>query len=109
MWRSAIPWAFQDFMELLFDDLAVLIDWSHPPRVLNTELESISRRGLGGRRRVDCLIQVRILGDDAPVSFHIEVQGRRQDEFSERLLVYGHRLYEACKGATVVTLAVLHL
>jgi hypothetical protein len=64
-WKEILDKYFQAFMELMFPDACLEIDWSRGYEVLDTELQKIVRDAELGRRLADKLVKVvRCDGDD---------------------------------------------
>ncbi|MGH2346938.1 MAG: hypothetical protein ACRDG4_17060, partial [Chloroflexota bacterium] len=92
---------------MCFPQLAAGIDWGRPPEFLENELRQVTREAELGPRRVDLLVQVRLLdGRDTWLLIHIEVQGQEEARFAERMFVYFYRLFD-CYRRPLVRLAVL--
>ena len=95
------------FMALFFPDIHAEIDWSRGYESLDTELQKIAPDAEEGKRLADKLIKVwRRDGQAQLVLIHIEVQGDREMDFSERMLVYHYRILDRYRQPTV-SLAVL--
>ena len=43
-WKEALDYYFQDFLELLFPEIAQAINWQHPPEFLDKELQKIVKQ-----------------------------------------------------------------
>jgi hypothetical protein len=83
------------------------IDWKKGYESLDKELQQILRTGRVGGRRADQLFKVRRKdGREAWLLIHLEVQGRREKDFPERMFVYGYRIYDRHRRP-VVSLAIL--
>ena len=94
-WKKAIECYFQEFMAFYFPDAHAQIDWSKQPVFLDQELQSITHDAELGKRIADKLVRVSLLnGGESWIYIHVEVQGRMQSEFEERIFVYNYRLYD---------------
>lgn len=106
-WKEALDHYFAEFTALFFPDIHQRIDWSHPYRALDKELQKILRQAKSGRRYADKLYEVRTTdGEIAWVLIHIEVQGEPEDAFPFRMFQYHVRIRERYQ-LPVVSLAVL--
>jgi hypothetical protein len=83
------------------------IDWRRGYDSLDKELQQITRDARTGRRLADKLFKVwRKDGNEAWLLIHIEVQGKQEKAFPERMFVYSYRIYDRYRRP-VVSLAVL--
>lgn len=57
-WKATLETFLHPCLSLAFPRLADQIDWSAPPRFLDTELQEIVRDSEGGPMRVDKLVEV---------------------------------------------------
>lgn len=86
---------------------APLLRWTHGYECLDTELRQVVREAELGKRLADVLVKVwRKDGRESWLLIHIEVQGRPEEGFAERLFVYHYRIFDRY-NRQVVTLAVL--
>jgi len=98
---------FPAFMRFFYPDIAAAIDWSRGFEPLETELQKIAVKAALGRRLADKLIKVWLLDGRAVwVLIHIEVQGRREKGFGQRMFVYFYRIFERF-ARRIISLAVL--
>jgi len=95
-WKDVIERYFPEFMAFFFPAAYAAIDWEQGYTFLDKELQQVVREAEIGPRRVDKLVQVtrRIDGRKMQVLVHVEVQGRPQHEFVERMYVYNYRLFD---------------
>jgi len=94
-WKEALERYLRECLALFLPEAHADIDWSRPPQFLDGELRQAMRRSKTGARRVDRLIRVWLLdGTDAWVLIHVEVQGRRDRAFAERMYLYQGRIYD---------------
>jgi hypothetical protein len=106
-WKEALEHFLAPFLAFCFPDIHVAIDWRRGHESLDKELQQIIRDARVGRRLADKLFKVwRKDGREAWLLIHIEVQGRRERAFAERMFVYSYRIYDRYRRA-VVSLAVL--
>lgn len=106
-WKDILEAYFPDFMTLFFPVAASEIDFARGVEALDKELAQVVQDAELGRRLADKLLRVWLTdGVEAWLLVHIEVQGRREADFPERMFVYAYRIYDRYRR-TVVSLAVL--
>ena len=106
-WKEALEEYLEAFFALFLPQAHAEIDWSRPPVFLDTELQQVVRDAELGRRLADRLVRVwRRGGDDAWVLVHLEVQGREEPAFAERMFDYYARI-RARYNRRVASVAVL--
>ncbi|HEX9174343.1 MAG TPA: transposase [Telluria sp.] len=106
-WKDAVTRYFPEFMAFYFPVAHGEIDWGQPYVFLEQELAQVVRDAELGRRQVDKLVRVvRRGGIDEWVFVHIDVQGRFDKKFPERVYVYNYRIYDRYRRP-VASLAVL--
>jgi len=94
-------------IELLFGDVAALVDWSKPVAFLDSELQAIVPDSETGDLRADKLVQVtRRDGTDALLFIHFEIQAQRDPALPRRMFRYHYRIYDRF-GQHPISLAVL--
>ncbi len=94
-------------MAFLFPRIHADIDWARGYEMLDKELQPIVRQAKHGRRYVDKLVKVWLKnGEEKWILIHVEVQGRKEGEFPERIYVYNHRLFDRY-GREVISLVIL--
>lgn len=103
---------FEAFVEFFYPDIHTDINFSRPPEILSNELRKILPHSKLGNRRADALIKVYLkngLERYIWVYIHIEVQGKKDTDFPERLFVYYYRIFEKFRepGTGIISLAVL--
>lgn len=107
-WKDALTRYFPQFMAFYFPEAYAQIDWTVRHAFLEQELAQVVRDGELGCRRVDKLVRVaRRDGRENWVFVHIDVQGKREREFSERVFIYNYRIYDRYRRpvASLVLLA----
>lgn len=93
-WKEALFTHFPQFFAFFYPEIFQDIDWSHPPRHLDKELQKLAPDSRTGRKIPDGLVQVRRRGgEDALVLVHIEVQSHEEAGFAQRMLEYHARIY----------------
>ena len=94
-WKEAIEGAFPEFMAFYFPEAAARIDWTRGFAFLDQELRQVIRDAESGKRYVDKLARVALLGGGEDwMHIHLEVQGRNEAAFPERMFVYHYRLFD---------------
>ena len=94
-------------MKLLFPDIHKDINFSKGYQFLDKELEKVLKESLTGKLRADKLVKVYLKnGREQYILIHIEIQGRKEKEFEQRMYVYNYRIYDRYR-IDVVSLAVL--
>jgi hypothetical protein len=106
-WKEALDRFLESFLAFFFPAVHAGIDWRRGYEPLDKELHQIIRDARLGRRLADKLFKVwRIDGEEAWLLIHVEVQGKAEAAFAERMFVYNYRIYELYHRP-VVSLAVL--
>ncbi|TLY47050.1 MAG: hypothetical protein E6K54_07360 [Gammaproteobacteria bacterium] len=106
-WKDILDVYFKEFMEFFYPVIAKKIDWSTNYEALDKELQTITTTATIGKRFVDKLFKVKTLeGHEEVILIHVEIQGKKEEEFSLRLFQYYYRLFEK-HGHSILTLAIL--
>jgi hypothetical protein len=106
-WKEIIEQFFPEFIAFFFPDVYDDIDWERGYEFLDKELQKVVRDSETGRRRVDKLVKVwQKSGDETWIAIHVEVQGRRERRFSQRMFQYNTLLYNHYQRP-IISLAVL--
>lgn len=106
-WKEAVIRYFPEFMAFYYPAAHSAIDWSRPHEFLDQELAALSRDAELGKRLLDKLVRVHTLdGGEQWVLLHLEVQGRHDGRFAERLFIYNYRVYDRYRRP-VASLALL--
>lgn len=106
-WKDIIKRHFRLFVEFYFSQLAGLIDFNRVPQFLEKELEKLGPKNRSPGRYADILAKIHLLeGEDRLLLCHVEVQGRRVDNFEKRLFQYAYRIFDRF-GSFPLTLVVL--
>ena len=94
-WKEAISRYLAEFLALLFPDAFAQIDWTRPPEQLDTELRRVVRDAVSGDRRADLLFKVYLKdGGERYILAHIEIQTTKDQQLSERMFRYCHRIFD---------------
>ncbi|SDC83940.1 MULTISPECIES: Rpn family recombination-promoting nuclease/putative transposase [unclassified Candidatus Frackibacter] len=97
-WKKIIESCFEDFVYFFLPDLANEIDFKKGYEFLDKELQKIAPEAEEKKRYVDKLSKVYLKdGQEKWVLIHIEVQGYRDENFSERMFSYFYRIYDRYK------------
>jgi hypothetical protein len=106
-WKAALEHFLEAFLSLCYPEAHAGIDWRRGYQSLDKELQQIIRDAKLGRRLADKLFKVwRKDGTETWLLIHVEVQGRRERAFAERMFVYSYRIYDLYRRP-VMSLAVL--
>ncbi|AUB80573.1 DUF4351 domain-containing protein [Candidatus Thiodictyon syntrophicum] len=107
-WKEAMDAWFQPFMALFFPAVHDLIDWTRPHEFLDAELQRLTGDSEIGRRTADRLVRVYSReGQELWLLLHIEIQGRADAAFPERMFQYWYRIYDRYRGVEILSLALL--
>jgi hypothetical protein len=106
-WKAALERHFEAFLELCFPDIHNDIDWTRPPRFLETELQQVAPHANTGKQGIDKLVEVSLrAGGSVWLLVYIQSQQQYDPTLSGRMLRYHTRLYDRY-DRQVVSLAVL--
>jgi len=106
-WKEAIREFFDPFMAFFFSRAHSEIDWARTPEFLDKELQQITHDAEVGSRIADVLVKVWLTsGEERWVAIHVEVQGQRRSDFTERMYVYNFRTYDRHR-VRVASLAII--
>ncbi len=106
-WKQMLAQYFPEFLAFFFPKAYAGIDWTKSYTLLDKELQKVVRDATLGQRRADQLVSVTGLdGVEDRVLVHVEVQGEKTSDFSQRMFVYNYRAYDLY-GRPVVSLVVM--
>ncbi|WDN87061.1 hypothetical protein BuS5_00029 [Desulfosarcina sp. BuS5] len=106
-WKDILEVYFREFLKFFFPKIEKDLDWKKGYVFLDKEFQSIVKEAKTGRRHLDKLISVyRKNNQETWLLIHIEVQGTKETDFSERMYVYNYRTYDRYRRP-VASLAVL--
>ena len=106
-WKDIIKAHLEEFLVFYFPQVSESIDFSVPPVFLEKELEKLAPENDSPGRLADLLIKLRALsGAEYLLYTHVEIQGRKESRFVERLFQYAYRIYDRF-GSFPLTLVVL--
>jgi len=106
-WKDILETYFRQFLAFFFPLIEKDLNWEKGYEFLDKEFQSIVKEAETGRKYLDKLIRVWRKDDlETWLLIHIEVQGTRETDFSERMYVYNYRTYDKYRRP-VASLAVL--
>ena len=106
-WKEALVRYFEAFLTFFSPDMAAEVDWSQGYELLENEFRQVVREAVVGRRTVDALVRVFLLGgEESWILVHVEVQSQEDAGFPERMFVYHYRVFDRFRRP-VVSLAIL--
>jgi len=108
-WKDIIEIYFPQFLEFFFPKVYDEIDWSlpQPYEFLNQELQQLEADAKIGKRLADKVVKVWLKnGEQIWIIIHLEVQGKYEKIFPNRMWTYHYRLYDRHQQK-VVSLAIL--
>jgi len=106
-WKDILEDLFPQFLEFFFYDLYKEIDFSKKPIFMDKELEKILKTSKTGKRFADKLVKIYLKdGSEKWCLCHVEVQGKKEKNFSERIYIYNYRIFDRYHK-NVVSLVVL--
>ncbi len=83
-WKEVLEIYFEDFILFFFPQAHQEIDWTRNPEFLDKELQQVVRDAELGKRLVDKLVKVYLIGgEEAWVLVHIEVQSQEESNFAQ--------------------------
>ena len=107
LWKNVIERLFREFLSLFLPELGVMVDFSRGYSFLDKELQKISLPTRKGKKFVDKLVKVYLKnGEEKWILFHIEVQGKNNADFNERMFIYFYRIFDKYR-VRIVSLAVI--
>lgn len=95
-WKILITLFFEEFVAFYLPKLYPEIDFNIPPEFLEQELHKLMTSFIKkDRRATDKLVKVHLKnGEIKYVLVHIEVQGKAEPGFGERMFIYYYRLFD---------------
>lgn len=96
LWKSIVTEMLPDFISFFIPELYNIIDFTKKFEFLEQELEKIIKKSKKHRKYTDKLVKVFLKdGKEQWVLIHIELQGYRDKEFSERMFTMFYRIYDS--------------
>jgi hypothetical protein len=106
-WKLILDCYLKDFCELCLPALSELIDWNHEWISLDKELQTITRGSVSGKQLLDKLYRVHLKdGSEQWILIHLEIQGKLEKIFPERMFKYAYRSFDKYKKP-IISLAIL--
>lgn len=106
-WKDILREYFPEAIQFFFAATAELIDWQRPCEFLDKEFQRIAPEAEIGKRYADQLVRVwRQDGAEVWLLLHLEVQGKPETDFEQRMFVYHLRIFDLFKRHPV-SLAIL--
>jgi len=106
-WKDIIEGLFNDFIAFFFPVVHSEIDWKKGFTFLSNELRKIIKDNQINKKFVDELVKVYLKdGTEKWILIHFEIQGYKEDKFSERLFIYNYRIFDKYHHK-VITLVIL--
>jgi hypothetical protein len=94
-WKLILRTYFRDAIEFFFPEISKLINWQIPPEFLDKEFQQLTPNAEIGKRYADQLVKVvRKRGQPLILLLHLEVQGQKEKQFTERMFVYALRIFD---------------
>ncbi|MBV8802316.1 MAG: hypothetical protein JO131_05010 [Gammaproteobacteria bacterium] len=94
-WKEILDFYFKDFICYCLPQLNELINWKKKWISLDKELQSITKGTASGKKLLDKLFKVYLKdGKEQWILIHIEVQGKKEEDFPKRMFTYGYRIYD---------------
>jgi len=106
-WKSILTDFFQDFMALCWPAQYDQICWEKGYKMLDKELSKIARNAPIKNKIADKLVEVTLKSGEAiEILIHIEIQGKKELNFEERMFIYYYRIFDRHRKP-IASLAVL--
>jgi hypothetical protein len=106
-WKEILTAYFPQAMQFFFPETDVLINWERPYEFLDKEFQQITREAEQGKRYADQLVKVwQIQGEQLWLLVHVEIQGKKEDNFGQRIFTYNYRIFDSF-GQPAISLAIL--
>ena len=106
-WKRLITKHFESFLKFFYADIHRDIDFKKGYEFLDKELQALVPQSETGERTADKLVKVWLKdGAEEWLLIHIEVQGKKEERFEERMYIYNSRIFWEYRKE-VVTLVIL--
>jgi len=106
-WKRLITKHFESFLKFFYADIHRDIDFKKGYEFLDKELQALIPQSETGERTADKLVKVWLKsGAEEWLLIHIEVQGKKEERFEERMYIYNSRIFWEYRKE-VVTLVIL--
>ncbi len=95
LWKNIIEKLFPQFLSYFMPELYADVDLSQGYEFLDKELQKIKLKGKKGKKFTDKLAKVCLKdGSEKWLLIHVEVQGKHEEDFGQRMFRYFYRLYD---------------
>ena len=95
LWKNIIEKLFPHFLAFFMPKLYADVDLSLGYVFLDKELQEIKLKGKKGKNITDKLVKVRLKnGEEKWLLIHLEVQGKHEEDFGNRMFRYFYRIYD---------------
>jgi hypothetical protein len=95
LWKKIIEDLFEDFLSFFMADLSADVDSSKGYEFLDKEFEALFKDSEETKRLPDKLVKVYLKdGTEQWILVHIEVQGYKDEDFSQRMFTYFYRIFD---------------
>ena len=106
-WKRLITKHFESFLKFFYPNIHRDIDFKKGYEFLDKELQALIPESETGARTADKLVKVWLKsGAEEWLLIHIEVQGKKEERFEERMYIYNSRIFWEYRKE-VVTLVIL--
>jgi predicted transposase/invertase (TIGR01784 family) len=107
LWKNIIEKLFPHFLSFFMPELSADVDLAQGYEFLDKELQKIKLKGKKGKKFADKLVKVRLKdGAEKWLLIHVEVQGKHEEDFGQRMFRYFYRIYDK-HDVDITALAVL--
>jgi len=94
-WKEVIKKYFLLFLQFYFPRMALEIDFHQPLIFLDKEFKKLFAQSTSRNRYADLLVQASARTGTPPLLYiHIEVQGKKEQNFTKRLFTYAYRIFD---------------
>ena len=95
LWKKIISELFEEFILFFAPDLYEAIDFGKGIVFLEQELHKVIIEHNKGKKIADKIVKVSLKnGEEKYVFIHIEIQGKKDPDFSRRMFTYFYRLFD---------------
>jgi len=95
LWKNIIEKLFPQFLSYFMPQLYADVDLNQGYEFLDKELQRIKLKGKKGKKFTDKLVKVRLKDSTEKwLLIHVEVQGKHEEDFSNRMFRYFYRIYD---------------
>lgn len=95
LWKKLIHELFEEFILFCIPELHEAIDWYKKPEFLEQEFFKEIIQDKKGKRVADQIVKVYLKdGTESWLLIHIEVQGKQDSHFAQRMFRYYYRIFD---------------